>query len=151
MIYSCVLGGLGDAPPTSNLHYGAPYALLASSFVPGSPSAFGRGILPQFSLHLSWCSVKIISAISENDCCIWWIEKQEHLQECPCYTCYSVGSFVLDYILNIGDIQPVQELQEEIPIGDCITSFPLLICSDGCANSIGHLLLCIAQSITAIT
>lgn len=33
--------------------------LLASSFVPGSPSAFGRGILPQFSLHLSWCSVKI--------------------------------------------------------------------------------------------
>lgn len=40
--------------------------LLASSFVPGSPSAFGRGILPQFSLHLSWCSVKIISAISEG-------------------------------------------------------------------------------------
>ena len=41
MIYLCVLGGLGDAPPTSNLHYGAPYALLAT-FVPGLPSDFGH-------------------------------------------------------------------------------------------------------------
>ena len=34
MIYSCVLGGLGDTPPTSNLHYGAPYALLATFVIP---------------------------------------------------------------------------------------------------------------------
>ena len=59
-------------------------------------------------------------------------------------------SFVLDYILNVGYIQPVQKFQKEISIGNCIACFPLLICPDRCANSIGYLLLCITTPITII-